>query len=276
MRPEDYPAQEPFTAIGAKYHEQVMQRGGSLSGHEVRHGADPYQSLSVFRAGDPDGAVLCLMHGGGWTNGYKEWMHFMAPALTANGVTVVSLGYRLAPQHLYPLGFEDCLDGVAWVHANIAEFGGDPRRLFVCGHSAGGHYAALMALREDWQAPRGLATDAIRGALPISGTYRFGADSGLSMRPRFLGEPDNGADEAASPMRYVHAGAPPFLLAWGSEDFPHLVRQAGEFADALRAAGVSVATVEMPGCDHLGASYASGEADGPWLRPALDFLRDSR
>ena len=89
-----------------------------------------------------------------------------------------------------------------WLEQNLAEWkaehGGDPGRLFVGGHSAGGHLAALAALSKGWTEQRGLPDTVIRGALPISGTYLFGPDSGLSMRPRFLGPADSGHDQAAS------------------------------------------------------------------------------
>ena len=107
MNIADYPAQEPFSTIGARYHEEVLRRGAGLSGIEAAYGPDPYQGALVFPAPRPTGDVLVLLHGGGWTNGYKEWMAFMAPGLNDAGVTVVSLGYRLAPLHVYPAGYHD-------------------------------------------------------------------------------------------------------------------------------------------------------------------------
>ena len=272
MRPEDYPPQEPFTQIGARYHGEVMALGDGIEAHEARYGEDPYQSVAVYAAERPNGLVLCMIHGGGWTNGYKEWMAFMAPAITAQGVTMVSLGYRLAPRHVFPAGFEDCCDGLALVWRTVAAYGGDAARMFVGGHSSGGHLASLAALRQDWLEPRGLPRDAIRGALPISGTYTFGEGSGLSMRPRFLGPEGSGSETAAAPWTHMHGEAPPFLIAWGEHDFPHLVRQAGAFAAALQRLGVEVETLELAECDHLGASYASGEADGAWIARAAAFM----
>ena len=270
---EDYPPQEPFTAIGAKYHTEVLRRGEAVRAIEVAYGRDPYQRLAVVSADQPNGDVLVAFHGGGWTNGYKEWMLFMAPALTARGVTFVSAGYRLAPTHIFPEGYHDALDAIAAAHDSVGQWGGDPNRIFLGGHSAGGHLAALAAVSRDWQASRNLSERVIRGALPISGTYRFGDTSGLSMRPRFLGPPENGAEPAASPIQHVHPGAPPFLIAYGEKDFPHLREQAEEFAAALRAAGVAVATSVLAGCDHLGASYASGDPDGDWLDAAVNWMR---
>jgi arylformamidase len=275
MRPEDYPPQEPFTEIGGRYHARVSELGAGIGGVEMRHGADPYQSVAIYPAPAPRGDVLCLIHGGGWTNGYKEWMAFMAPALTARGITVATLGYRLAPMHVWPAGFEDVADGVAAVWRAVAAHGGDPARIFVGGHSAGGHLASLLALRRDWQGPRGLPADVVRGALPMSGTYLFGPESGLSMRPRFLGDPTLANEGPASPMTHVAPGAPPVFVSWGEKDFPHLKVQAQRFADALAAHGVRVGTMEIPGADHLGASYAAGEADGDWVRAADAFMKNT-
>ncbi len=114
----------------------------------------------------------------------------------------------------------------------------------------------------------------IRGALPISGTYLFGPDSGLSMRPRFLGPADSGHDQAASPQHLVAPDMPPFLVSYGSNDFPHLRRQAKDFVAAMRAQGNDVTECELQGSDHLGASYASGEPDAAWIRAAAPWMRD--
>jgi arylformamidase len=272
MRLEDYPPQEPFTEIGQRYHAEVTRLGVGIEGVETVWGQDPYQSFTIYPAANPRGDVLCLMHGGGWTSGYKEWMAFMAPALTARGITAISMGYRLAPMHVFPACFEDVAMALTKARALVANHGGDPNRMFVGGHSAGGHLAALLALRTDWRAATGAPPDAVRGALPISGTYLFGPESGLSMRPRFLGDPSLGNEAPASPMTHVHPDAPPFLIAHGQKDFPHLVKQSEAFAAALRSSGVRVEVLELEDQDHLGASYASGDPDGAWVAAADAFM----
>ena len=273
MRTNEYPEQEPFTEIGQRYHQEVMKLGADIVGIESHYGADPYQGVVVVPSTAPTGDVLVALHGGGWTNGYKEWMLFMAPALTARGTTFVSVDYRLAPRNLFPANFEDVLDGIAKVRREVDQWGGDPSRIFVGGHSAGGHLSALAAVRDDWQAQRDLPQNVIRGALPISGTYVFGEHSGLAMRPRFLGPPNPDIDRSASPMSFVRPGLPPFLLAHGDADFTHLSRQTREFEMALLAAGNRCFRLELPGCDHLGASYYSGDAAGVWVTTAIDWMR---
>lgn len=269
MRIEDYPPQEPLSPLGATYHARVMALGEGLAGEEARYGDDPYQSLAIFRAPRPGGDVLVFFHGGGWTSGYKEWMAFMAPAFNALGVTFVSAGYRLAPQHVFPAGVEDGADAVAWV---MRRLGG---RVFVGGHSAGGHCAALLGVSAAWRTARGVAAPA--GCLPVSGVYRFGPDSGMAQRPRFLGPVEDGrAEVAASPLAQLDpAACTPFLVTWGEKDFVHLAAQARDFAAALQAAGVPVATDVLPGCNHFDASVAAGDREG-WAARAARWMTSTR
>lgn len=273
MRIEDYPPQEPLSEVGQAYAAEIMRRGAGVEGVDHAYGDDPYQTIGLHLPEKPDGTVFAFVHGGGWTSGYKEHMNFMAPAFTAAGIIFGSIGYRLAPQHVFPTGAEDVVRGVAWLHDNIARFGGDPSRLFVGGHSAGGHYTALLAVRREWRKDLGLPADAIRGCLPISGVYDLTEASGMSQRPRFLGPP--GREREASPLYTIENPPPPFLIAHGDRDFPHLVRQAEIMEEALAAAGGQVERIVLEGRDHFSASYAGGEPDGPWVPRALDWMRST-
>ena len=273
MRPEEYPPQEPFSEFALPYVDEVTRRGADVTPTaEVSYGDDPYQSVAVHAADAPNGTVLVFVHGGGWTSGYKEHMNFMAPAFTDAGATFCSVGYRLAPTHLFPAGLNDVADAIAWICRNIAEYGGNPERIFIGGHSAGGHYTPLLTLTDDWKHERDLPEDIVKGCLPISGVYKFGEGSGLTMRPRFLGPEESGADEAASPLNFVGPDAPRFLIAYGSEDFPHLKTQAEDMAVKLAENDIEVEKIIFPGRDHFGASFAGGEADGPWVPKALAWM----
>ena len=264
MKLDAYPPQEPLSPVGAAYQARVLALGEGTTGLESAYGTDPYQVLEVFGAGRPGGDVLLFFHGGGWTSGYKEWMSFMAPAFTAQGITFVSAGYRLAPRDVFPAGFDDAADAFAWVVRHIAAYGADPQRVFVGGHSAGGHWAALLAATSAWRGKRGLPVDAIRGALPVSGVYRFDAVGGLPTRPRFLG-PCTDADSKASPLLSLEPGScPPMLITHGSRDFPHLIQQAQQMISALRAAGVPVQSEVIEGADHFDASIAAGQSVSGW------------
>ena len=276
MKLADYPPQEPLSALGASYQERVIARSAGIEGREFAYGDDPYQRLTVYPADSATGEVLVFFHGGGWTSGYKEWMAFMAPALQARGITFVTPGYRLAPGHLFPVGFDDAGDALGWMHAHAGEHGGDARRIFVGGHSSGGHYAALLAATGDWQRRRGLPADVVRGCLPVSGVFRFDAESGLTMRPRFLGPAGEGdRAAAASPLLRIDAAAcAPFLLAWGSRDFAHLIVQGRQMHEALQRAGVAAEAFVFEGADHFEASLASGQGESGWPDRASAWMRE--
>lgn len=273
MRPEEYPPQEPVSAFAQAYTDDLIRRVDTNAGENYFYGGDPYQSIALFKPERPNGTVVGFIHGGGWTNGYKEMMGYMAPAYTAQGFLFASIGYRLAPMHHWPACFEDCAAAVAWLAKNVAAHGGDPKRIFIGGRSAGGHLSSLLAVRRDWQQRQGLQQDIVRGCVPVSGVYLFGEGSGLTNRPRFLGPVTDGNDVPASPLRHVQDSPPPFLMAWGEKDFPHLIRQAADMAAALKKAGGSVQTMELAGCDHLGTSVPTGDPHSPWMKATHAFLR---
>ena len=258
MKLSEYPPQEPLSEAGQAYGAECWKRSEGIAFREESYGADPYQRLAVFPPHKPSAKVLLFWHGGGWTSGYKEWFGFMAPAFTAQGITFISAGYRLAPQHVFPAGLDDCLAAVEHVKRTLK-----PSSLFIGGHSAGGHYAALIAAR---------GAQDIAGCLPISGVYEFGEGSGLTVRPRFLG-PDTATDRLASPRHQLAKPLPPFLVAWGTKDFAHLIAQAERFVEAVRAAGGKASALPMEGRTHFTASYAGGEAEGPWVPAALAFIK---
>ncbi|MBT5570496.1 MAG: alpha/beta hydrolase [Alphaproteobacteria bacterium] len=265
-----YPAQEAFSEIGAKYHQHVQELSAGIKGQSFAYGDDPYQEVAVFPAQAPNGVVLAFLHGGGWTNGYKEWMAFMAPPLNAVGVTFVSVGYRLAPQVYWPNGVQDAAAALRWIHDNIAEYGGDPERILVGGHSAGGHYAMWLAVRDDWQSALELPLDIVKGALPVSGVYDFTEGNGMPGRPRFLG--DNEANDLdASPM-FTLQKMPPVLMSWGEKDFPHLITQGERMEAIYREHGGHTETLVLVDCDHLAASYACGDAQQAWLSGVTTWI----
>ncbi len=251
MRRRDYPAQEPLPPFAQAYDDAVWAKAAAVPAEDIAYGDEAWQRAALVRPARPTGDLVVFLHGGGWTCGFKEWNLFMAPALTSAGLTFASVGYRLAPQATFPVNLRDCEAGIERLLAELR-----PRRLFVGGHSAGGHLASLLALQPQWR-------DRVAGCLPISGVYMFGEGSGLAQRPRFLGP--EATDEAASPLRQIGDRPPPFLLAWGERDFPHLVAQAADMAAALAAAGGDVETLVLAEKTHLDAHLATEDAAGPWV-----------
>ena len=269
----DYPPQEPPTETLQFLHGRLVALAEGIDGHEHSFGDDPSQSLIVYPASDPGSPVLVFMHGGGWTNGYKEEMAFLAPVLNAAGFTLVSSSYRLAPRYVFPAQRDDAAEAVALTWRLAEHYGYDRDAIFIGGHSAGAHLTSLLAVTSNWQAPRGLPSDVIKGCLPISATFDFTPGCGLSMRPRFLGPEGIFNEVEASPIFKLGDSAPPFFIAFGTKDFPHLMVQSEKFALVVRARGWAAETLEIPDATHGTVLLMAAEPNKPWLPAATQWMR---
>lgn len=237
---------------------------------DVPYGLDPKHRLDLYlpSARVTGAPVLIFLHGGSWTHGYKEWMGFMAPALVDLPAIFVAANYRLAPTHRFPAQLEDTLAVLAWTAKKIGHHGGDPHRLFIGGHSAGGHLAALACLRRDLWSRHGIAEDVIRACFPVSTTFDYRGipeDAGS-----FLARPEDAA--AASPVAYVEGNRMPFLIAWGSADFERAKRTSREMVTALARAGAVTKEMEISGADHFQMSLDLGDAAHAWTRSVRAWL----
>lgn len=253
---------------------------------DVPYRSDDYwQKLDIFLPDDPSPSlpVFCFLHGGGWYTGHKEWVSFMAPAVLAAPAIFVTPSYRHAPAAQFPAQIDDCADAIAWVHKNIANYGGNPTRIHLGGHSAGAHLAALTALRRDTLMARGLPSDVIKACYPVSGRYDLGERSahgagaapvrnGQSLVESFLGTPANVA--AASPIWQVSGNTTPFFVAVGSRDLGGFVEQARAFVAALRKQRGVVHFQEFEDYDHFMMSEQCSQTDNAWMRGVHQWLRD--
>lgn len=273
LGPEDYPPQEESgRPAGIAYRREALRRASQIDGLDFSYGKDIYQRVALFPSPQPNGTVLAFMHGGAWNSGCKELMAFMAPALLEQGVTFASLGYRLAPAHLFPAGFEDAASALGWLHAHVRQYGGNPERIFVGGFSAGGHYAALLAVRRDWQAAHALPRDVIRGCLPVSAPYDLTPAGGSASHPSLLGPAQSRNDRLASPLYSIQGRPPPFFMAHGDQDFPHIMSQAPRMQAALKAAGGQCERIVFEGCDHFTSSLSAVDPQKQWRAGSVDWM----
>src|SRR5688500_14744190 len=138
---------------------------------DVRYGGGPNEHLDIFPTAQADAPVLFFIHGGYWRALDKRDHSFVAPAFTREGVCVVVPNYALCPAVTIPEITMQMVRALAWTWRNVARHGGDPRRITVAGHSAGGHLAAMM-LACLWPAHApDLPADLVKGALSISGLH---------------------------------------------------------------------------------------------------------
>ena len=236
---------------------------------DLAYGPDRLQRYNVFAPRDARNApVLVFWHGGGWTNGYRDYVTFMAPLVTLLGMVLVAPSYRLAPAHPLPAAFDDGLALLRRLANSIAELGGAPDRLCLSGHSAGGHLATLLALRSADRAHAGIAKDAVRACLPISGImdlYHPAPPPGsLEERVYTMVLRDPVQDAVMSPLCWSVGNTVPVLLSYGERDSERVMKSNRRLLALLQLQNGPVQSRVEPGNDHFQTHTMLTNADHPW------------
>lgn len=235
---------------------------------DIPYGSDPLQKLDLFMPDDSHVTnlpELVFFHGGGWVFGHKEWCGFMAPAITSLPAIFVSVSYRLIPAAAYPAAVKDAFAALRWVQDHVAEYGGSPERIFVGGHSAGGHIASLLTLREDWREEAGVRAGAIKACFCISTTFNR-----RMVNPRLA--PDHVQKEAPadiapeSPLALASEARTPYFICWGDREDERMERTGTQMIKALENAGCRVAHEVLPGRSHYDIHLETQSPDAPWTR----------
>jgi acetyl esterase/lipase len=191
--------------------------------------------------------VVVFFYGGGWRSGNKRLYRYVARALARRGYVAVLPDYRIYPEVRYPDFLDDGAGAVRWAKDNVAAFGGDPQRIFLMGHSAGAHIAAMLAVDPVWLRKTGLVPGRdIAGLIGLAGPYDF-----LPLRDEMLKIIFGGADRLETqPICHVAPGAPPALLLTGDADDVVDPGNSTRFAERLRAAGNDATAVIYPRVGH--------------------------
>jgi acetyl esterase/lipase len=225
---------------------------GAGSGQSVVFDSTHDLSLDVYRPAEPvarGAPVVVFFYGGSWRSGERAWYRFVGRALAREGVVVVIPDYRKAPAHAFPDFMQDAARATAWAHAHAAEVGGDPRRVFLMGHSAGGQIAALLATDARYLAAEGLRPRQLAGVVGLAGPYDFLPLTSEAVK-QALGP--SGGWPATQPVNFVDGDEPPFLLLHGDADHTVAPANAPRLAATLRAKGVPVQVVRIPDVGHVG------------------------
>jgi acetyl esterase/lipase len=236
----------------------------------IAYGEDPRQRLDVYR---PDGAnsqpIVVFFYGGGWTKGDKANYRFVGATLAEAGYVTVLPDYRLYPDVRFPTFVEDGAVAVAWAVKNAARIGGDPRRVFLAGHSAGAHTAAMLALDTKFLRDAGVDPQVIRGWIGLSGPHVLTPDT-PALRSMF-GAPYTEKDWR--PIAFASRAAPPTLLIHGTDDRIVWAQHSEQLAAALRAAGTDVKLELLEGRNHA-APVAGLSGPGRRSAPTLALMRE--
>lgn len=227
--------------------------------------------LDVYRRSDARNApVLFFVHGGAWVRGDRTQYPFFGNHFAKAGYVVVTPSYRLAPKNPHPAQIEDVAAAFAWTVKHAAEYGGDPRRIFLAGHSAGGHLVALLAANPEWLKPHGLTAASIRGVMSLSGVPNIVSLAATSDSRVFGKDPQ--VLLGASPLQHVHKGLPPFLVTYCQWDYLTLPQQAEEFHAALQAAGVPSTLAFVPTENHISEMTNIHKPGDPTAAAMLAFM----
>ena len=228
--------------------------------------------IRLHRAADERGPALVYLHGGGWTSGSAAESDELCRTLAAAAVcTVAAVEYRLAPQHPFPAGLDDCFAATTWLAGHAAELAIDESRIAVGGTSAGANLAAAVALLARDRAGPALVfqllvyppTDHAATADSVRGPFRR-ADM-TSLWAQYLLHPGDGDDPRASPLRAADLGRLPPALVITAEHDP-LTEEAESYAQRLVAAGVAAEVREFAGAKH--GFFASPTPQGAAARAA--------
>lgn len=215
---------------------------------DVPYGEQGDERLDVFPAAE-GAPVAVYLHGGAWTRRSKSDAGYIAPAFVAAGCSLVGVDFTLAPDASVDRMVEQCRRAVAWIFRNAAkEWGGDPSRLFVVGHSSGGHLAAMVLLT-DWRADHDLPADTVSGVTALSGIYDL-EPVRLSYRNGYL-HLDEAAAARNSPCRHIRRMTTPLIVGFGDGELDEFQRQSRAFASAWREAGNDCTEILANGRNHF-------------------------
>ena len=235
--------------------------------------AEHKDKLDIFM---PEGAanapVVVYFHGGALQNGTKAIGEGLAQQLAARGIGLVTANCRLSPRVMHPAHVEDAAAAFAWTKRHIADYGGDPNRVFVSGHSAGAYLAALMALDPQYLAAHRLALSDIRGAIPIS-PFLFVEDHDVApSRPKTAWGTDEAVWREASVTPYIGSNKPPMLFIYADGDDDWRREQNQRLAAQLVANGNEAGVIEIENRTHGSVNSMMGEDLDTGMLKVVSFV----
>lgn len=247
--------------------EPAMDGGSVKLGDGIAYADGPRKKLDVYTPQNPTGSapVVFFIYGGGWNHGERTDYQFAGRALASRGFVVVIADYRLVPEVRYPEFLEDNAQAIKWIEDNIERYGGDKRRLFLAGHSAGAYNAVMLALDHSFLRDHGV-TIPIQGIAALSGPYDFYPFEYNEVREAFGTAPN---PEGTQPINLVTPDTPPIFLASGTTDPIVRVQNTENLARRLREQGVWVTEKYYEGFGHMEPVLSLG-ALWRWRMPVLD------
>jgi arylformamidase len=254
----------------ARNSELVRERLGAPK--RFAYGTTAIEGLDVYPTRAANAPINVFVHGGAWRTGLAKNYAYAAEMFVNAGAHQVVLDFINvieAGGDLMTMA-QQVRRAVAWVYRNAASFGGDPERLYVCGHSSGGHLTGVL-LTTDWQKDFGLPPTIIKGGVCGSGMYDL-KPVRLSKRSSYVKFTDE-VEQALSAQRHIDKLTAPVTLVYGTEETPEFQRQSRDFAAAVKAAGKPATLVVTEGYNHFEVMESLGNPYSAFGRAVLEQMR---
>lgn len=251
----------------ARFLSATTASGDARVKKNIVYGQGPRHRLDVYAPAHAVNApVAVFFYGGSWQSGDRQTYQFVGSALAAKGIVTVIPDYRLFPAVHYQGFLDDGASAVRWARDHARQYGGDPSKLFLVGHSAGAYMAAMLALDNAWLGAEGLSPRDLRGFVGISGPYDF-----LPSRDKTIAEIFSTAKTVrqAEPIYFASPHAPPTLLLHGTSDTTVYPRNSAKLGERLREGASPVEIKLYPRVGHLGIIGAVG-APLRFIAPTLE------
>jgi len=236
------------------------------------YGPTDIERLDIFRTKRPKAPIFVFIHGGAWLGGLAKNRDFLAEMFVNAGAHYVAPDFvrvDAANGDLQAMA-DQVRRAIAWTYKNAASFDGDPDRLYIGGHSSGGHLCGV-AMVTDWQKDFGLPATIVKGGICMSGMYDMKAVR-LSKRNSYVKFTDD-MEQSMSSQRHLDQLLAPIIVTYGSNETPEFQRQGRDFAAAIKAAGKPVELIEAPNYNHVEMEGSLGNPYGPNGRAALAMMK---
>lgn len=225
-------------------------------------GADEKHKLDLYLPADKkEYPIVLFVHGGGYRKGDRKNVANFGKAMAAEGVGVAAVGYRLFPKVKHPEQIGDVAKAFVWLKDNAAKYGGSPKKLFLAGHSAGGHLVALLGADPTYLKAEKASLADVKGVIALAGYYKPRAKD-------VFGD----ALESAAPIKHVKEGVPAYLLLYSEKESEGLPKHSDDLAKAIRGEKSEAESKLIKGRDH-GTLFSKIAADEPVGQAILGFVK---
>ncbi|WP_250527354.1 alpha/beta hydrolase [Caballeronia sp. GAWG2-1] len=235
---------------------------------DVRVGPRHEERIDVYLAENAGAPIVVFVHGGWWRGGTRKEFGICANGLNRRGYTVVMADYPLCPVATIPDITQATRAAIVWAYENADGINGDPERIFVVGHSAGGQQAGMVAVT-DW-ASYGVPGNIVKGVVPMSGIFDMYPFKSSWLQPWLQLTGDTVRSESA--VLNIGKNVPPLLVMVGAEESVEFHRQAQQFVDALMAHGHCAKYLDVDGEDHSTMLFQMGSPESPVTNAIVAFL----